>query len=83
MTRAIEVRRRPARRAGGFPPLPRPDELIEVPGDELQPVGRDDPRPCVGEPIQGVELYFSKDVNRVFNPSAKVGCAKMPASRAV
>src|SRR4051794_6926333 len=28
-----------------------PDELLEVPGDELRPVVRDDPGPRIGEPL--------------------------------
>jgi hypothetical protein len=30
-----------------------PDELLEVPGDELRPVVRDDPGPLVGEALAG------------------------------
>jgi len=34
-------------------------------------------------PIQGVALYFCRFMNKVFNPSARVGWAKMPSWRAV
>ena len=69
MTRAIKVRQRPARRAGEFPLLPRPDELSDVPGDArgLERSQRD------RLPVQGVKrVERLLHLDHLFGPDRRV-----------
>jgi hypothetical protein len=57
-------------------------------GGPAEPSSVDGAHAAVGsrgasEGIKAVKPYFSKYMNNVFNPSDKVGCAKIPFSRAV
>ncbi len=59
-------------------PLGRPDESSSVDGAHAAVGSRG-----ASDGIKAVKPYFSMFMNNVFNPSDKVGCAKIPSSRAV